>query len=186
MNEIERELVEEYKKLDLLLKDKFNSETGVSEYIARMDDEVRAFHIVDDWERDYRKLKHIRHVRNKIMHDEDDSFCEESDIDFAEEFYDRVLGMDDPLSRLHELREKAREFVSNFRNETSERRQVYDAIDFRESRQVHDSFDSKEFFDEDQEHEESFPNTTTVILLVLLMITCIVLLILVAYAALRS
>lgn len=173
MNEIERELVEEYKRLDLLLKDKFSSETGVSEYISRMDNEVRAFHIVDGWERDYRQLKHIRHVRNKIMHDEEDSFCKESDIDYADEFYDRILDRDDPLSRLHAHREKAREFLSSFRNETRETRQVYEA------------FDTDELYD-DQDQAGSFPNRTTVVLLILLTITCIVLLVLVTYSAIRG
>ena len=150
MNEIERELVEEYKRLDLLLKDRFNTETGVSEYISRMDKEAGASSIFSDWDRDYRKLKHIRHVRNKIMHDENDSFCEESDIDFADEFYYRVVDQNDPLSRLYRRREKPKSYSYEHKKETEE---IFD------------------FAGSDDLYEDGGPNRTTAVLLILLFIT---------------
>ena len=103
MTETERELVEEYKRLDLLLKDMYHSDTGVSEYISRMELTSGAY-VVPGWEQDLKRLKHVRHIRNKIMHDEDDSLCSESDIDFVLDFYDRLMDQDDPLTRLHEYR----------------------------------------------------------------------------------
>ncbi|MBR4470820.1 MAG: hypothetical protein IKS54_05835 [Erysipelotrichaceae bacterium] len=103
MNETEKELVEEYKKLDLLLKDMYQSDTGVSEYISRMELTSGAY-VVPGWEQDLKRLKHVRHIRNKIMHEEDDSLCSESDIDFVLDFYDRLMEQDDPLARLHEYR----------------------------------------------------------------------------------
>ncbi|MBQ6479046.1 MAG: hypothetical protein IJI44_06730 [Erysipelotrichaceae bacterium] len=111
MNELEIELIEEYKRIDILIKDMFNSETGVSEYISRMDGNQRASYSVPGWNSDYRQLKHMRYVRNRIMHNEGDSLCTESDLDFAYDFHDRLLSMDDPLAKLCAARKKPDVYV---------------------------------------------------------------------------
>lgn len=106
MNNIEIELVQEYKRLDLLLKDMFETETGVSEYISRMENVRNAAGLVSGWNRDLEKLKRIRHIRNKIMHDEGYSFCEDDDIDYIVDFYDRLLDQDDPLAKLRKYKKQ--------------------------------------------------------------------------------
>ena len=146
MNEIERELLEEYKRLDLLLKDMFGTETGVSEYISRMEAKKDAFRKVASLNNDLRQLKHVRHIRNKIMHDQDDSLCTEEDVDFACDFYDRLLDRRDPLA---EFKEK--------KNDRGKHENRYDTDEWGGS------------------YKDNSSSKITIILLVLLMILLIIL-----------
>lgn len=118
MNEIELEFLEEYKHLEKLLNDVFEVQHGVSEYIKILEEkEHLGSRIVSSWMNDYYSLKHVRYIRNKITHDSDASGCEEKDIDFVKDFYEKIMNHTDPLALLNkynlekqkELRQRQKE-----------------------------------------------------------------------------
>lgn len=101
MLELDRELFDEYKRLDSICRDMFSSQRGVSEYIDRMDQTpvyIRAE--VYSWEDDYRTLKRLRWLRNQIAHEMYASDCGVDDIVRLRDFYDRILRQQDPLAVL--------------------------------------------------------------------------------------
>ena len=95
---------DEYKALDRLCKDILESENGVTEYIERMEREERGKMIVADWERDYKKLKSMRYLRNRIAHEDgikESDVCSPSDTSWVMQFQDRIMAEEDPLTVLH-------------------------------------------------------------------------------------
>ena len=95
---------DEYKSLDRLCKDILESENGVTEYIERMEKEERGKMIVADWERDYKKLKSMRYLRNRIAHEDgvkESDVCSPSDTSWVMEFQNRIMAEEDPLTVLY-------------------------------------------------------------------------------------
>ena len=94
---------EEYKRLDRLCRDLFSCENGVSEYILQMEENVYKGRIIPSWDYEYKTLKHLRYVRNKIAHDE--TGCEistEDDLLQVRRFYNNILSQKDPFSLLRQ------------------------------------------------------------------------------------
>ncbi len=95
---------DEYKALDRLCKDILESENGVTEYIERMEREERGRMIVADWDRDYKRLKSMRYLRNKIAHEDgikEEDICSPSDTSWVMQFQDRIMAEEDPLTVLY-------------------------------------------------------------------------------------
>lgn len=107
MNNIILNFLEVYKNLDELCKQIFSSDIGVSKYIEEMDKELQGSFYVADWEKDYKKLKHMRWVRNQLVHDIN-SFQENivtiDDIDWLKQFQGRIIKCTDPFSLLNQSR----------------------------------------------------------------------------------
>lgn len=100
MRELDNEFFEEYKRLDKLCREIFGSEKGVGEYINQMESIAdRGRRCVPTWDRDYKRLKHWRLLRNQLAHDES-AVCEEEDLVQLQEFYDRIFAIEDPLAIL--------------------------------------------------------------------------------------
>ena len=99
---------EEYKHLEKLCSEVFFCRSGVSEYITQMENDSYPGSVyVPSWEADYKALKRIRWVRNRIAHD--DGMCQISmpeDLAFAKAFSERILSCSDPLAQLRQA-EKA-------------------------------------------------------------------------------
>lgn len=107
MLDIEIELLEEYKKLDNLLKDKFSSEKGVSEYIDKMkQDNYYGESYIKDWQYYFKQLKRVRWLRNNIAHNNGVSDCRKDDVEFLKNFYNATLNNMDPLRLLYLRRKK--------------------------------------------------------------------------------
>ena len=56
---------------------------------------------VDNWQKDYFNLKHYRHIRNKIAHENDateEELCIGEDVLWINSFYQRILNQTDPLA----------------------------------------------------------------------------------------
>lgn len=98
------QFLEEYKKLDKLCREMYESDKGVTSYIDDMkgtpntkSDKVRG------WSSDLRTLIHLRHIRNRLSHDVgtfDTDICTQEDIDALMYFHGRILNGTDPLSQL--------------------------------------------------------------------------------------
>lgn len=120
MTDLQLELFEEYKSLDILLKDVLSSETGVSTYINKMEENTKEGRkIYKDWVSDIKRLKNIRHQRNILAHEEQQVRVSEDDIFYLFEFHNKVLADRDPLSLLKnnkkpkEESKKTRNIVNN-------------------------------------------------------------------------
>ena len=120
MNRSDIEFFEAYKRLDKLCGEILNCSNGVSEYISEMERSPEGQYKVASWNTDYKELKHIKWVRNQIAHDATDfPVSDESDILFAESFYDRILNQDDPFARLRKSQFVQKQSVANHKQENS-------------------------------------------------------------------
>lgn len=101
MNEI---FLEEYKRLDKLCREIYQSEKGITSYIDDMKSVSAHKSIyVPNWNPDLKNLIKLRHIRNQLTHEVGTlnvSMCTQSDIDWLKEFYNRILNTKDPLSLL--------------------------------------------------------------------------------------
>ena len=105
-----------YIRLDSLCKDCFNSKEGVSEYIKQMEkDMFEGERIVLDWENIYKKLKHIRWIRNQLAHEVgalNSNMVEEDDLLFVSNFYDKIINTNDPLAKLRKNRQSKNQVLN--------------------------------------------------------------------------
>jgi len=91
-----------YKSFDNIIKDSFNSDTGVTEYINRMEDKMETgSEKVSGWKDDYYLLKHLRWLRNQITHESGQSECDQQDLQDLREFRERLLSCKDPLAQFN-------------------------------------------------------------------------------------
>ncbi len=100
MHSFDNDFFEAYKRLDNICSDLYSTRNGISEYITDMETKASQGHLlIPSWDSDYKSLKHIRWVRNRIAHDADDSqISEPSDLSFAKDFHHRILSEKDPLT----------------------------------------------------------------------------------------
>ena len=104
MDVIQIELLEEYKYVDSICRDMLSAEKGVTAYIEQMEatQPVVRYKIVC-WDDDYRKLKHIRWLRNKIAHSTGNVECMPSDVAWLKAFHNRLLTQRDPLADAYRI-----------------------------------------------------------------------------------
>ncbi|GEM_PF-4400063 len=95
MDKLELRLIEAYKDLDIYLSERYDSEKGVTDYISRME----YCHLDEDprYKDTYYKLKHVRWLRNSIMHDETNEPVKKEDIDFIANFKEDCISKLDPV-----------------------------------------------------------------------------------------
>ncbi len=106
------DFLEEYKAVDGFIRDAYRAAEGVSEYIRIMEtDFVVGQAYCSSWGEEYRMLKRMRWIRNKLAHDVsiDEEICEEDDYIWLESFHNRLLNTCDPLSVIRIHREKEQE-----------------------------------------------------------------------------
>lgn len=94
---------EEFKRLENICNDMFSCKSGVSEYLSRMEQAaVRGRSAVPGWDADYKQLKHLRWLRNRIAHDANvNGLCSPSELTQLRQFQKRVRAQEDPLAMLH-------------------------------------------------------------------------------------
>lgn len=93
-----------YKKLDELCRQILSSDKGISEYIDEMSNESQGYRIAG-WERDYKRLKKMRWIRNRLVHETDafeENLVNVEDIEWLHTFYQRIMECTDPFSLLHQ------------------------------------------------------------------------------------
>ncbi len=123
MRELNIEYLELYKKVDRFIRDAYSSSEGVSLYISQMEiDRREGISFVDNWDRDYRMLKRLRWIRNKLSHDAeiDSDICGQSDFDWLKIFSDRLRASTDPekmLSKAREEQKKRQELLRMYNKE---------------------------------------------------------------------
>lgn len=100
------EFLDAYKNLDKLCRQILSSDRGVSEYIDEMNNESQGYRIAG-WDRDYKQLKRMRWIRNRLVHETDsfeDNLFNTEDIEWLHTFYSRIMECEDPFSLLHQAK----------------------------------------------------------------------------------
>ena len=98
MTDVEMRFFDEYKKLDALCKDMYAFEKGVTDYLNNMEENFQqGTHTVRGWDRDYRAIKRLRHIRKLIGHQTGSSGCTEADFNDLQRIHLRFLQHEDPL-----------------------------------------------------------------------------------------
>ena len=93
--------LDSYKRLERLCRDVMGDDRRVSAYIdemVRLSDGARQ---VSGWDRDLKRLKHYRWIRNQIVHEPDcseETMCGQEDVRWLEDFYERIMTQTDPLA----------------------------------------------------------------------------------------
>lgn len=98
------EFLENYKYLDELCRQTLSSERGISEYIDAMSNARQGYRIAG-WDRDYKKLKKMRWIRNRLVHEADsfeDNLVNVEDTEWLHTFYCRIMECTDPFSLLYQ------------------------------------------------------------------------------------
>ncbi len=98
-----KEFLDEYKRLEKLCNDLYSQQHGISLYISDMEATPRAASImISEWNKDLKVLKHLRHIRNAMVHDlnEQEVTYTQEDIQNLKEFHRRIMEQQDPLSLL--------------------------------------------------------------------------------------
>ena len=95
------EFLDSYKHLEKLCNEIYNQNNGVSQYISHMES-LSGFNSmsVPGWNKDYRRLKEVRHIRNSMVHDasDDGTNYSEKDVKFLNDFYQRIMDGSDPIT----------------------------------------------------------------------------------------
>ena len=100
MDAIQIELLEEYKYVDAICRDMLGAEKGVTAYIEKLDETpVTVRYWITEWNNEYRQLKHIRWLRNQIVHSTGYVECTQSDLDWLKDFHNRLLAQQDLLAK---------------------------------------------------------------------------------------
>ena len=106
MSNINYIFFEEFKNLEKLCNDMFQSHNGVTNYIDEMQTVSYGNHChIPAWDSDLKQLKRLRHIRNHMAHEAggfEDDICTRSDVDWIQDFYERILKQSDPLALLHQ------------------------------------------------------------------------------------
>jgi hypothetical protein len=94
MRDFNLEFWDLYKSVDSFLKDAYSSDNGVTNYIQEM--ETQSYdgnRLVQNWDMDYDRLKHMRWIRNKFAHEAsfDVEIAEQEDYDWLDSFYKRLF-----------------------------------------------------------------------------------------------
>lgn len=107
MNNTILEFLDVYKKLDELCKQIFGSDIGVSKYIDEMEKDIQGSIYITGWEKDYKQLKHMRWVRNQLVHDTNSferNIVTLDDIEWLKRFQSRIISCSDPFSLLNQYK----------------------------------------------------------------------------------
>jgi len=99
MKKLEMEFFDEYKKLDVTLKNKYSTKTGVTSYIENMERFSDGESFVSSWREDYKALKHYRWLRNKLAHEAgEDVDLNKNDLAGLKKFFANVSKNKDPYA----------------------------------------------------------------------------------------
>lgn len=103
----DEQLFDEFKRVDMICGDMFSCRHGISEYIHEMERTASyGRYRVPLWDEDYRNLKHIRWLRNQLVHEMAAVNCDRSDVEWLEDFHRRILSGQDPLAVLGRIGQK--------------------------------------------------------------------------------
>ena len=95
-----KEFIDEFKHLVKICNEIYSEQHGVTQYINEMEQKSGyASRKIPDWDKDLTNLKRVRHIRNNLVHESDETVDYNSyDIEFIKRFYHKIITQQDPLS----------------------------------------------------------------------------------------
>ena len=110
MKKADNAFFEAFKELETLCGEIYSCRSGVSEYLLDMEKNMsEGEKKVENWTADYKTLKHLRWVRNKIAHEAGDTqVSEDGDLDAVCAFRDRMIRGKDPITLLNKAKKAAK------------------------------------------------------------------------------
>ena len=106
-----KDFLDAFKHLEKICNETYGGQHGVTQYIDEMESRSPyAARKVFGWNQDLSGLRRVRHIRNAMVHDSSDFDMDYTmeDVQFLENFYDRVMNRQDPLALLRQQNEAAR------------------------------------------------------------------------------
>jgi len=101
MSKINEEFLESFKRAEKLCSDMYGEAHGITVYINNMERAMaQGAGTVPGWRDYYNTLKHIRWVRNNLVHEVNPNSASSDDLRSIRNFYDDVLNRRDPLALL--------------------------------------------------------------------------------------
>lgn len=105
---------EEFKHLDKLCGEVYNSRHGVTSYIDDMKAVLRnGYQHIPNWKNDLEQLIRLRHIRNYLAHTTgafQETLCTQKDIDLVIDFCNRILKQTDPMALLYKNKVKSESY----------------------------------------------------------------------------
>lgn len=100
MDAIQIEFLDEYKYVDKICREMLGAEKGVTAYIEQLDETpMTVRYWITEWNDEYRQIKHVRWLRNQIVHSTGYVECTQSDLDWLKGFHNRLLTQQDLLAK---------------------------------------------------------------------------------------
>lgn len=102
-------IVQEFNRVEKLCNRMYSEIHGVTIYIKDMENVPKSkARVIPCWDEDYRNLRRIRHVRNALVHEDADADISysDADIEYLEDFYQRLMHQQDPLALLKKEMER--------------------------------------------------------------------------------
>lgn len=100
---------EEYKHLNKLCSELYKDQAGVTCYIEHMKRIPWSEYLsIPNWQTDLKELIRLRHIRNYLAHTEgafEETICTQNDINWLQNFYNRILNQSDPIGMLYQISE---------------------------------------------------------------------------------
>ena len=123
MGQSMKEFIDEFKHLEKICNEIYSEQHGVTQYINEMEQKSGyASRKIPDWDKDLDNLKHVRHIRNNLVHESDDTIDYDlSDIEFIKVFYQKIISQQDPLAllRKQDVRALQSKISNNVRHSNS-------------------------------------------------------------------
>ncbi len=97
-----KEFIDEFKHLEKICNEIYSEQHGVTLYINEMEQKSGyASRKIPDWDKDLANLKRVRHIRNTLVHESDNTMDYDlSDIEFIKAFYNKIINQQDPIALL--------------------------------------------------------------------------------------
>lgn len=139
MSQVNHDIFDEYKSVDRICKDIYNSDKGVTTYIDNMS-EVSQWEsmIIPQWEETLFALKRIRKLRNEMAHEEgafEYADGTQGDLDWLKQFHNSLLNQTDPLCMFYQKNKEQQEALKK-KNISTSTKANENIIDETDSNQV--------------------------------------------------
>lgn len=119
MTELENKFLDEFKSVEIFLNDAYKTQHGVTTYIDKMRDLQIGWDTIPGWKNEFYSLKRVRHIRNFLTHERGISECEEEDLYYLEDFYERLLNQEDPIAQLYIKQSKKNNHYNSLNTENN-------------------------------------------------------------------
>ncbi|MBO7376098.1 MAG: hypothetical protein J6V01_03240, partial [Clostridia bacterium] len=131
MRDLNIEFLEEYKRVERFIRDAYGTQSGVTDYLKLMETSSPEPALPDSWPDDYRGLKRLRWIRNKLAHE----VSMDSDI-VGEDFLKDVIEEEEEIEIKKEQAQKIKEELDKKKEEKEPRFNVTHHEDLRTVQQV--------------------------------------------------